>query len=266
MAADIKELRKELKSLKETKAVSDSDVDDMYFGGTGLSDKINSGEARHIAAAWHGGKSHPSYAFASSGHFSPELVHELEGAHHQTRLAGNQEPDDAEQLSSLVAYAKGRLAHEQSKGMHKDVDENVDPLSMDNLLVEKMNIKTQMEGLDDKSKAVIQKLLNAAENIRNGKAALVDDIETPAAPARTNSMLTESAPSGPVKIPAVSLDSLHNMLLRTTKALNSNKSNLKLESLANNISTLIAEGLMNNKINSTALLNETVISFKGLVK
>lgn len=148
-----------------------------------------------------------------------------------------------------------------------DLEETEDPLAMDNLLVEKMNIKKQMEGLDDKSKSVIQKLLNAAEAIRNGQAALLDDVSTPA-PAVSNStstMLTESAPAE-TKAPAVSLNSLHEMLLKTTKAIRSDKANTQLEHLADNISTLIAEGLMNNKINSLPLLQETVATFKKLVK
>ena len=145
------------------------------------------------------------------------------------------------------------------------IDEAVDPLSMDNLLVEKVSIKQQMEGLDDKSKSVIQKLLNAAEAIRNGKAALLDDTFEPAV-SPTSTSLTESALSNPIKVPAVSLDSLHEMLLRTTKALNVNRSSLQMERLADNISTLIAEGLMNDSIKSTKLLQETVAAYKELVK
>lgn len=147
--------------------------------------------------------------------------------------------------------------------MATSLEEDVDPLAMDNLLVEKMNIKKQMEGLDDKSKSVIQKLLNAADAIRNGKAALLDDVSTPAEDASTSTMLTEDTQ---IKVPAVSLDSLHEMLLKTTKSLRMDKSNTQLEHLADNISTLIAEGLMNNKINSLPLLQETVLAFKKLVK
>lgn len=145
------------------------------------------------------------------------------------------------------------------------LDEADDPLAMDNLLVEKMNIQKQMEGLDDKSKSVIQKLLNAAEAIRNGQAALLDDVATPVAASDTNSVLTESA-TAVSHAPAVSLDSLHAMLLKTTKSLRSDKGNTQLEHLADNISTLIAEGLMNNKINSIPLLQETVAAYKKLVK
>lgn len=147
------------------------------------------------------------------------------------------------------------------------LDEADDPLAMDNLLVEKMNIQKQMEGLDDKSKSVIQKLLNAAEAIRNGQAALLDDVSTPAAASNNNTsnMLTESAPAVS-QTPAVSLDSLHAMLLKTTTSLRANSGNTQLEHLADNISTLIAEGLMNDRINSLPLLQETVATFKKLVK
>lgn len=142
-----------------------------------------------------------------------------------------------------------------------------DPLSMDNLLVEKMNIQKQMEGLDDKSKSVIQKLLNAAQAIRNGEAALLDDVATPpkTANSSTNMSLTEDANYAP-KAPEISLNSLHAMLLKTTVALGNNRSNVRLEHLADNISTLIAEGLMNDRINSVGLMQETFTAYKELVK
>lgn len=173
----------------------------------------------------------------------------------------------AEDIKALRDEVKSlKEAKSVAKPAPETLDETEDPLAMDNLLVEKMNIQKQMEGLDDKSKSVIQKLLNAAEAIRNGKAALLDDVSAPAAAATsTSAMLTESAPAVS-NAPAVSLDSLHAMLLKTTTSLRSNKGNMQLEHLADNISTLIAEGLMNNKINSLPLLQETVAAYKKLVK
>lgn len=126
------------------------------------------------------------------------------------------------------------------------------------LLEKKMTISQQMEGMDDKSKEVIQRLLGAAQQLRTG-AAIVDAKTAPVA----SSILTEDV-KPETKAVKISTNKLHEMLLKTTKKLNSNKTEV-LETLADNISNLIAENLLTNEIGSSAYLKQTMNTYKKLI-
>jgi hypothetical protein len=146
-----------------------------------------------------------------------------------------------------------------------------DPLSLENLLTEKkISVRDQMEGMDDKSRSVIQKLLNAADDIRSGKSTLADSAYLQSGPKTTtdtirmggntpSAVLTETVQT---EIPSV--EELHEMLVKTTKK-NKNKDSV-LENVANNLSTLIAEALLTNEIKSGALLEETLVAYDKLVR
>ena len=126
------------------------------------------------------------------------------------------------------------------------------------LIEKKLSLEQRMESMDDKSKAVIQKLIGAAQQLRTGSANIADSKET-----TSSTVLTEEVEVKPKAI-KVSTTKLHEMLVKTTAKLNSNRTEV-LEQLADNISTLIAENLLTNEIASTEFLKETVMSYKKLV-
>lgn len=128
------------------------------------------------------------------------------------------------------------------------------------LLEKKMSLAQQMEGMDDKSKDVIQKLLGVAQQLRSGSSHIVDAKAEPVSNVLTEEVVTADSP----KATKISTGKLHEMLLKTTKKLNVHKTDA-LESLADNISNLIAETLLTNEISSSAYLKETIDTYKKLV-